>query len=70
IFKQDIMLIIRVRENENIDKALRRYKKKIRNTGIHNEVRKRAYYTKPSKANRLALEKAKYRQQMLNKWEV
>ncbi|MEL6592583.1 MAG: 30S ribosomal protein S21 [Bacteroidota bacterium] len=63
------MLIIRVKENENIDKALRRYKKKIRNTGVHNEVRSRAYYTKPSKARRLKLEKAKYRQQMLNKWE-
>lgn len=58
------MLIIRVKENENIDRALRRYKKKIKQVGLLSEVRRRSHFVKPSKERRLEINKAKYQQQI------
>jgi len=40
-------------ENENIDKALRRFKKKYERSGVLKEVRKRGFFVKPSVQKRL-----------------
>ncbi|HAI56446.1 MAG: 30S ribosomal protein S21 [Saprospirales bacterium] len=55
------MLIINVKDEESIDRALKRYKRKIFSTGIIKEVRKRKTYTKPSVARREQIMGAAYR---------
>jgi len=39
---------IRLGENESIDSALRRFKKKIQKAGILSEIKRRERYEKPS----------------------
>ncbi len=45
-------------ENEQIDRALRRFKKKYERSGILKEVKKRAFFTKPSVKKRMQQAKA------------
>lgn len=42
------MAEVRLGENESIDSALRRFKKKIQRSGILSEVKRRERYEKPS----------------------
>lgn len=42
------MPMVKVREGENFDSALRRFKKQCEKAGILTEVRKREHYEKPS----------------------
>jgi len=58
----DIVGII-VGENENIDRAIRRFKKKYERSGVLKEVKKRAYFTKPSVEKRIKKIKAVRRAQ-------
>ncbi len=58
------MLVVKVKENESIDKALKRLKNKFRNVGVLNELRGRQAYTKPSVKRRKQVIKAKYIQQL------
>ena len=46
------MPIVNVGENEPLEKALRRFKKKIEQEGILREVRDRKHYEKPSERKR------------------
>ena len=39
---------IRVRENESLEQALRRFKRQCARAGVLSEVRKREHYDKPS----------------------
>jgi len=50
-----------LQDNENIDKALKRFKKKYERSGVLKEFKKRTYYVKPSVENRLERIKAKRR---------
>ena len=52
------MVGIVVQENENIDRALRRFKKKYERSGVLKEVKKRSYFTKPSVEKRMKKIKA------------
>jgi small subunit ribosomal protein S21 len=61
------MIIVNVKENESIDKALKRFKKKFEKTGVLKELRSRSYYEKPSVKKRSEKLKAAYRQQMVDK---
>ncbi len=56
------MLIIRVKEGESIDRALRRYKKKFERTGVLKEKRRRMFYNKPSEVKKELNKKAVNRQ--------
>ncbi|UMB62167.1 30S ribosomal protein S21 [Lutibacter sp. A80] len=58
------MLIIPVKEGENIDRALKRYKRKTRNTKILNQLRDRKQFTKKSVKRRKQIEKAEYKQHL------
>lgn len=58
------MLVIKVKENESIDRALKRYKKKFQQTGTLTELRSRTYFEKPSVSRRTEKIKAAYRQKM------
>ena len=48
-----------VRENEQLDDALRRFKRQVSRNGTLLEARKREYYVKPGVANRLKREAAR-----------
>lgn len=56
------MIIINVKENESIDKALKRFKKKFEKTGTLRELRDRTYFEKPSVKKRAEKIRAAYRQ--------
>ncbi|MDQ1088268.1 30S ribosomal protein S21 [Siphonobacter sp. BAB-5385] len=58
------MIIVQVKENESIDKALKRFKKKFEKTGVMRELRSRMAFTKPSITRRHQVIKAAYRQKM------
>ena len=58
------MIIVNVKENESIDKALKRFKKKFEKTGVLRELRGRTFFQKPSIKRRQEVLKAKYRQKM------
>lgn len=49
---------IKVRENESIDRALRRFKRAVNRSRILRIFRANMAYTKPSEEKRLAREKA------------
>lgn len=42
------MAVVRVKENETLESALRRFKRSCARSGILAEVRKREHYEKPS----------------------
>jgi small subunit ribosomal protein S21 len=48
-------------QDDNVDKALRKFKKKIMETGLLNELRDREFYTKPTTARKLRASAAKNR---------
>ena len=52
------MVGIVIQENENIDRAIRRFKKKYERSGILKEVKRRSYFTKPSIKKRMKRIKA------------
>jgi len=52
--------------NENIDRALKRFKKKYERSGILREFKKRTAYVKPSVEKRMAKIKAARRQYRSN----
>lgn len=54
------MLIIPIKEGENIDRALKRYKRKFDKTGVVRKLRNRQYFTKPSVLRRAQIQKAAY----------
>lgn len=57
------MIIVNVKENESIDKALKRFKKKFEKTGVLKELRARTSYEKPSVRRRNEIIRAVYREQ-------
>lgn len=58
------MIIVSIKENESIDKALKRFKKKFESTGVLHELRNRTYFEKPSVSRRTERIKAAYKQRM------
>ena len=54
------MLIIPIKEGENIDRALKRYKRKFDKTGTKRQLQSRKQFDKPSVLNRAAKQKAQY----------
>jgi small subunit ribosomal protein S21 len=43
-----IGLEVTVQDNESLDRALRRFKRKVQRSGLYSELRKRRFYEKPS----------------------
>lgn len=60
------MLRIIVKEGENIDRALKRYKRKFRDVKVLRELRDRKQFTKPSVARRAQVQKAAYVEKKFN----
>ena len=55
------MLIINVKDEESIDRALKRYKRKFQRTKLMKELRRRREFTKPSVKRRNEVLNAVYR---------
>ena len=60
------MLIIDSKDCENIDKALKKYKKKFEKARVLLQLRERQSFTKPSVKRRTEVLKDVYRQQLAN----
>ena len=58
------MIIVPVKEGENIDRALKRFKRKFEKTGVIKELRSRQAYEKPSVTKRKQMIHAKYIQKL------
>ena len=58
------MIIVPVKEGENIERALKKFKRKFEKTGVVKELRARQQFDKPSVLKRLKMERAVYVQQL------
>ena len=58
------MIVIPVKEGENIERALKKFKRKFEKTGVIKELRERQAYTKPSVKKRQVKKKAIYVQKI------
>ena len=54
------MIMVPVKEGENIERALKRFKRKFERTGVLKEVRVRQAFIKPSVIRRKQIIKAEY----------
>ena len=59
------MLIVQIKEGDNIEKALKKYKKKFEKTGVVKQLRERSKFTKPSIVCREQVIKAVYKQKLI-----
>ena len=64
------MLIIPIKDGENIDRALKRFKRKFDKTGTMRQLRARQQFTKPSIVNRKQVQKAQYIQRLRDQEEI
>lgn len=58
------MIIVHIKEGENIEKALKKFKRKYEKTGVVKELRRRQAFEKPSVVNRQQKLHAVYVQKM------
>ncbi|HUH50634.1 MAG TPA: 30S ribosomal protein S21 [Flavobacterium sp.] len=63
------MLIIPIKDGENIDRALKRYKRKFDKTGVVRQLRARQAFSKPSVIKRVQMQKAQYIQGLKDNME-
>ncbi|ALU25170.1 MULTISPECIES: 30S ribosomal protein S21 [Myroides] len=64
------MLIIPIKDGENIDRALKRYKRKFDRTGTLRQLRSRQAFLKPSVLKRDKMQKAAYVQHLKDSVEI
>ena len=58
------MIVVPVKEGENIEKALKKFKRKFEKTGVVKELRRRQCFDKPSIVKREQMSHAVYVQQI------
>ncbi|MCQ2360627.1 MAG: 30S ribosomal protein S21 [Paludibacteraceae bacterium] len=58
------MIVVPVKEGDNIEKALKKFKRKFEKTGVVKELRKRQQFSKPSEIKRERMMHAIYVQQL------
>ena len=58
------MIVIPIKEGENIERALKKFKRKFEKTGVVKELRNRQAYTKPSVKRRQEKLRAIYIQKL------
>lgn len=63
------MIIVPIKEGENIEKALKKFKRKFEKTGIIRELRGRKTFEKPSVKRRAQIQKAIYVQHLQSQEE-
>ena len=55
------MVVMRLRDRESIQEAVRRFRKLVERSGLKREMRRRQYYEKPSEIKRRARLRAERR---------
>jgi len=63
------MIKIEIKEGENIERALKRYKRKHRNIKVMQNIRENEFYTKKSVKRRREVQKASYIQHLKDQEE-
>jgi len=63
------MIVVPVKEGENIERALKKFKRKFEKTGTVKELRGRQEFTKPSVVRREQIKHAIYIQKLQQKEE-
>ncbi len=58
------MIVVPVKEGENIERALKKFKRKFEKTGVVKELRRRQQFDKPSVIKREKNQRAIYVQQI------
>ena len=58
------MIVIPIKEGENIERALKKYKKKYEKTNMMKQLRGRKEFIKPSVSRRQEIIRAAYKQRM------
>ncbi len=58
------MIVVPLKEGENIERALKKFKRKFEKTGVVKELRERQAFTKPSVKRRTVVKKAVYIQKI------
>ncbi len=58
------MIVVPIKEGENIERALKKFKRKFEKTGVMRELRDRQAFTKDSVVRRKKIEKAIYVQKL------
>ncbi len=64
------MLKIIIKEGENIERALKRYKRKHRNIKVMQNLREGQFFTKPSVKRRRQIQKAEYIQNIRDQEDI
>ena len=59
------MIVVEVKDNEGVDRALKRFKKKVERVGVLKEARQRMAYTKPTVSRKAKKLKAMHKYRML-----
>jgi len=59
-----LMIVIPIKEGENIERALKKFKRKFEKTGVIKELRQRQAFKKPSVKNRETIQHAVYVQKL------
>ncbi len=60
------MIVVPIKEGENIERALKKFKRKFEKTGTIKELRGRQAYVKPSVKRRQTKKRAMYIQKLQN----
>ena len=55
------MIHVNIKDGDSLEKALRKFKKKVQNSGILNDLREHEFYIKPTTARKLKRSAAKNR---------
>ena len=58
------MIVVPLKEGENIERALKKFKRKFEKTGVVKELRSRQAFAKPSVIRREQIKKAVYIQKL------
>ena len=64
------MLVIKIGKKENINSALKRFKRKFRDTRVIQEIRSRQEFVKPSELKRKQKQKAIYKAKFLRNNDI
>ena len=64
ILLPDLWIVVPLKEGENIEKALKKFKRKFEKTGVVKELRNRQAFEKPSVTKRKQTMRAIYVQQL------
>jgi len=62
------MIIVKVKDGDNIDRALKQLKRKFEKIGIKRELQKRKEFEKPSLKKREQKQKSLYKQRLITKF--